>query len=217
MKMYGMEKYLRATPIIDHDAETIRLKAGELTGDLIEDADKAKILFTFVRDQIKYSLVSANNTRDDFKASLILERREGNCIQKSVLLSALSRTIGIPARLRFADFKNHSMPDRVTDILGTNLAVFHGYTDLYIEGRWVKATSAFDLQTCRDHRLAPVEFDGRQDAKFHAHDLDGNLFAEYVIEHGHYEDLPFDQMTEAWTRGYGRPWKQVFEALRQLP
>jgi len=211
----GMDEYLKTTTVIDHDNETIRLKARELTGDCADCVEKAQGLFYFVRDQIKYNLVSANDTPDDFRASRVFDRKEGNCIQKSILLSALSRSVGIPTRLRFANFINHRMPDHVVNIMGTNLAVFHGYTDLYIERRWVMATSAFDLETCRDHRLVPVEFDGRQDAKFHSHDLDGNLFAEYVREYGHYEDLPFVQMTDAWTQEYGKHWVQLFKELRQ--
>jgi transglutaminase-like putative cysteine protease len=210
-----VEEYLRPTGVIDHDNETIRLTAMELTRGCADSIEKAQALFYFVRDRIKYNLVSANRTPDDFRASRVLDRKEGNCIQKSILLSALARAVGIPARLRFANFKNHKMPSRVVDILGTNVAVFHGYTDLSIEERWVTATPAFDLETCRAHRLAPVEFDGRKNAKFHPHDLDGNLFAEYVREYGHYEDLPFDQMTDAWTRQYGKHWAQLFDELRR--
>lgn len=210
-----MEKYLASTPIIDHSDPTIVRTAGELTENQKQDADKAISLFYYVRDRIKYNLVSLNETPEDFRAAMILERKEGNCIQKAILLAALARSVHIPARLRFANFKNFKMPGRVVRILGSNLAVFHGYTELYISECWVKATSAFDMETCRDHCLPAVEFDGRNDAKFQPYDLDGSRFAEYVTEYGQYADLPFEQMTRAWTQNYGKPWRQIFAELRR--
>jgi len=44
---------------------------------------------------------------------------------------------------------------------GTNLFTHHGYDELYIEGRWVKATPTMDLKMCQEEGIIPVEFDGK--------------------------------------------------------
>ena len=48
--------------------------------------------------------------------------------------------------------------------MGTDLFVFHGYTELYLDGKWVKATPAFNLSLCTKFRVKPLEFDGRADS-----------------------------------------------------
>lgn len=87
--------------------------------------------------------------------------------------------------------------------MGTNLFSYHGYTELYIKGTWVKATPAFDLKMCQENRIIPVEFDGQNDAIFHSHNLDGKLHIEYVKDHGYREDVPVDEILAAWEKHYG--------------
>jgi transglutaminase-like putative cysteine protease len=201
--MNQMENYLRPTSSIDCDSESIKQKAQNVTKERGEVIDRAKSLFYFVRDEIKYNMYSPVHAIEDFRASDILKKGEGNCIQKAVVLTALARAIGIPARLGFADFHNHRITNELLEQIGTNVFRYHGYSELYIEVKWVKATPALDLETCRDQRFITVEFDGKQDAKFPSHDLDGKRHVEYVKQHGHYEDVPFDEMHACWAQYYG--------------
>jgi hypothetical protein len=87
--------------------------------------------------------------------------------------------------------------------MGTDLFSYHGYTELYIHEKWVKATPAFDLKVCQEHRIVPVEFDGQHHALFHSHNLDGKLHIEYVEDHGHRIDIPVDEIMAAWMQHYG--------------
>jgi len=201
--MNQIENYLRATSTIDCDSESIKQKAQNVIKEQGEDINKSKSLFYFVRDGIKYNMYSPLSEIGDFRASGILKRGEGNCIQKAVVLCALARAIGIPARLGFADFRNHRISNEVSEYFGTDLFIYHGYSDLYIDEKWVKATPALDIETCREQRFIPVEFDGKRDAKFPSHDLDGKRHVEYVKQHGHYEDLPFDELHACWAQVYG--------------
>jgi len=200
--MNQIENYLRATSTIDCDSESIKQKAQNVIKEQGEDIDKAKSLFYFVRDGIKYNMYSPISEIGDFRASEILKKGEGNCVQKAVVLCALARAIGIPARLGFADFRNHRISNEVFEKLGTDLFIYHGYSDLYIDKKWVKATPALDIETCREQRFIPVEFDGKRDAKFPSHDLDGKRHVEYVKQHGHYEDLPIDELHACWAQVY---------------
>lgn len=192
-----MEKYLKPTPIIDSDNESIREKAQELTQKHEDDIDKAKALFYFVRDEFKYNPYVPKHLAEHFQASNSLTRGEGYCVQKAVLLVTLARAGGIPARLGFAVIRNNLMPRKLYQIMRTNILPWHGYAELYLQGKWVKATPAFDLKMCRKNGLIPVEFDGRNDAKLHLHDQEGKLHIEYLMDRGPFDDVPLDQIRKA--------------------
>jgi len=192
-----MEEYLGCTDIIDCDAEAIRVKAQSLTRGLETDREKAVAFYYFVRDAIRYNPYAPGDYSDN-RASLVLERGHGFCYQKAILLAALARSTGIPARLGFADIRNHLMSREFSEkMFGSNVLVYHGWAELNIEGRWVIATPAYDIKTCRAGRFMPVEFDGVNDAKFHPRNRDGKLHIEYIKQHGHFADLPWDNIIDA--------------------
>jgi len=201
--MNDIERYLRSSPTIDSDNDAIKEKAVALTKSEQTAADKAKRLFYWVRDIIKYNPLVPLEIFVDYRASKTLKRGEGFCVEKAAVLAALARAAGIPARLHLADIRNHLVSDRLREVMGTNLFSYHGYTELYISGKWVKATPAFDLKMCRANRIVPVEFDGKNDAMFHSHNLDGKLHIEYVADHGCREDVPVDEIFAAWEQHYG--------------
>jgi hypothetical protein len=74
--------------------------------------------------------------------------------------------------------------------MGTDLFIYHGYCELYLEGRWVKATPVFNDELCRRFRVKPLEFDGREDSIFHPFDEDDRRHMEYVRDHGSFDDVP---------------------------
>lgn len=207
-----MKRYLRPTPTFDCDNESIKGEAQDLSAGQEKVADKAKSLFYFARDEIKYNIYVLSDLPEYYRASRVLEVGEGFCIQKAVLLATLARAVGIPARLHLAAIRNHLMPDKLKELMRTNLFPSHGYAELYIEGKWVKATPAFDLKMCQQNRISPVEFDGKNDAMFHSHDLDGKLHIEYIQDRGHFDDLPFDTITNLRIQALGA---DIFQRLRQ--
>jgi len=194
--MENWEKCLKPTALIDCDHKTVQEKANEVTKGQKGMIEKAGRLFYFVRDGIKYNPYLPRYLPEHFRASDTLARGQGFCVQKAVLLVALSRAIGIPARLRFAVIRNHLLPEKVADLLNTNILPDHGYTELYINGKWIKATPAFDLEVCKKNRIIPVEFDGIKDAKFHSHTQDGQFHIEYVLERGVFEDVSLHEIRE---------------------
>ena len=209
--MDPMKRYLRPTPTFDCDNESIKGKAKDLSAGQEKVADKAKSLFYFVRDEIKYNPLPVH-LLEDYQASKTLTTGRGFCVEKASLLVALARAAGIPARLHLADIRNHLVPNRLKQLIGTDLFSYHGYSGLYVEGKWVKATPAFDLKMCQENRIIPVEFDGKHDAMFHSHNLDGKLHIEYVKDHGHFDDLPFDTITNLRIQALGA---DIFQRLRQ--
>ena len=132
---------------------------------------------------------------EEYRASATLKRGDGYCVQKAVLLAALARAAGIPTRLGFVNLRNHLLSKDIIDGLrGDNVMKYHGYTLLYLNGKWIKATPSFDIELCREHKFIPVEFDGTKDAIFHRYNQEGNLHMEYIHNHGIYDEVPWEEI-----------------------
>ena len=192
-----MEKYLKPTSTFDSDSESIEEKAREFTQGKKDAIEKARALFYFVRDGISYNIYVPKHMPEHFRASNTLARGKGYCVQKAVLLVALARAAGIPARLGCAKIRNYLVPPKVLEILKSDIFPWHGYAELYLDGKWVKATPAFDLKMCQEYRLIPVEFDGRNDARFHPLNLDGESHIEYLLDRGPFDDVPLAEIRKA--------------------
>ncbi|MEA3471741.1 MAG: transglutaminase-like domain-containing protein, partial [Thermodesulfobacteriota bacterium] len=167
-----------------------------------DDSDKAVKLFYAVRDGIKYNPYQVTISPEEFRASRVLAKKEGWCVEKAILLAAAARVFKIPSRLCCANIRNHLVSESLKEFMKTDLFVFHGFTELYLDGRWIKATPAFDIELCRRLDIYPVEFDGTKDAIFHKYDRGGNLHIEYVDDLGSFADLPLEQIIEAFKKYY---------------
>ena len=166
--------------------------------------EKAIRLYYAVRDEIRYDPYDLHYSVEALKASVVIAKGSGYCVAKAVVLAAVARQQGIPARLGFADVKNHLSTTRLREIMGTDLFIYHGYTELLIEGRWVKATPAFNLSLCQRFQVRPLEFDGEHDSIFHEFTTEGERHMEYVNDHGSFADLPFEEIFTAYRRQYPR-------------
>ena len=207
--MKDMEIYLRPTFTIDSAHQGIIETARDLVRGCSNDQEKAVSLFYFVRDSIRYNLYMISVFIEDFKASRILEWGKGYCVQKAVLLAALGRAAGIPSRLVFAKIKNYRVPDRVFEMLQTNIFPRHGYNQFFLDGRWISAAATFDRNLCEKNDLPVVEFDAKKDAVLPEMDLKGRPYIEYVEQFPPQEDLPFDWIAKRISIIVGpekRPW-----------
>jgi transglutaminase-like putative cysteine protease len=198
---HDLETYLRPTEFIDSDAEPIVALARSLAR--ATPRETAVAMFDWVRDRVKYDPYAAMDPRERYRATAVLERGRGYCVQKAVLLAALGRAARIPTRLGFADVRNHKSPPRMRELMGTDLFVFHGFVEFHLGGEWVKATPAFDETTSRKAGVLPVELDGEHDAMFHPVDPEGHPFIEYVRSRGSHADLPFDELRRTLAEVYG--------------
>ena len=84
----------------------------------------------------------------------------------------------------------------------TDEFIYHGYTELYLAGKWVKATPAFNLALCEKFGVKALEFDGREDSIFHPFDVAGNKHMEYLRDHGQFADFSLEKMVRAFKEGY---------------
>jgi transglutaminase-like putative cysteine protease len=123
-------------------------------------------------------------------------------VGKAALLAATARAAGIPARVGFADVRNHLTSPHLRRLMATDVFYYHGYAELYLHGTWVKATAVFDKTLCERVGIRPLEFDGRHDALFHPFDASGRQYMEYVLDRGASADVPVAAIIEAFERYY---------------
>lgn len=204
---------LSPTPLIDSDHPAVAAFAAE-HGHGADDTARAVALYYAVRDGFRYDPYQVDLTPDGMRASAVLAKGHGWCVTKAALLAAACRAIGIPARLGFADVKNHLSTERMRAMMKTDLFLWHGYADLWLEGAWRKATPAFNLSLCERFGLLPLEFNGRDDSIYHPFDRAGNRHMEYVHQRGSFDDMPLDDIVADFRRYYPR-WLPDTDALQQ--
>jgi transglutaminase-like putative cysteine protease len=193
-----LQIYLQPTEFINSASPDVIAYAKSAAGKENSDIDKAVKLFYAVRDDIKYDPYRIDLSRQGMNASTTLKNKYGFCVTKAILLAAAARVIGIPSRLHFADVKNHITSKRLYDMMQSNIFVYHAYTELYLEDKWVKATPAFNSLLCRISGVEPLEFDGRNDSIFQQFDKKGNKFMDYINDRGSFADLPYKELIEAF-------------------
>jgi transglutaminase-like putative cysteine protease len=196
--------YLAPTAIIDSDHPGVREYAQRAAQGSEDPVGCAVRLYLAVRDPIWYDPYSPFHLPEHYRASGVLARGRGFCIPKAALLCALGRAMGIPSRLGFANVRNHLATRQLLDYLGSNLFVFHGFVEFHLEGRWVKATPAFNRELCRRHHVEPLEFNGREDSLFHSYNAERQKYMEYEDDLGTYADVPVAEILAAWQEAYGR-------------
>jgi transglutaminase-like putative cysteine protease len=185
-------KYLRPTPTVDCDHPAVAAFA----------AERAVALFYAVRDGFRYDPYRVDLSVEGVRASTTLANGYGWCVPKAALLAACCRATGIPARLGYADVRNHLSTERMRRYMKTDVFYWHGYTSIHIEGRWLKATPAFNIELCEKFGLRPLDFDGQGDALFHSFDLAGNRHMDYINDRGEYADVPVALIAETFRREY---------------
>jgi transglutaminase-like putative cysteine protease len=203
--MKNAEKFnahLVPTEFIDSDHPEVIDFAKQSCMDGAPPKQKAIDLYIAVRDGIRYDPYQFDISRAGMKASSVLRRRAGFCIPKAVLLAAVARVEGIPSRLGFADVKNHLTTERLRKMMGTDIFAYHGYTELLIDGKWVKATPAFNLSLCKAKGVIPLEFDGVHDSMFQQFDIHGNRHMEYIKDRGQFADLPYEDIVKSFAEFY---------------
>ena len=202
-----MEEYLRPTRFLNFDHPAVAEYAHTAVEFVLAPHERtpknvATALFYKVRDGIRYNPYRLSLDPEAFVASAIAGFSEGHCIVKAILLAACLRHWGVPARLGFANVRNHLSTPRFIEFLGTDVFAFHGYTDIFIDGRWLKATTAFNKTLCDKFDVAPLDFDGEADALFHQFDRKGNVYMEYVEDLGVHADLPYELMIKTFRLHY---------------
>lgn len=194
---------LRPAALIDSDHPAV-LAFATSHGRGADDRERAVSLYYAVRDGFRYDPYRIDLSPQGMRASTVLENGYGWCVPKATLLAAACRAIGIPARVGFADVRNHLSTERMRQVMQTDVFFWHGYTDILLDGTWRKATPAFNVELCERFDLLPLEFDGTADSLYHPFDRHGHRHMEYVNQRGCFDDVPLAEITADFARLYPR-------------
>ena len=148
-----MTQYLQETYFLDFSDASIQSLVEEFHG--LEPRAQIAGLFTKVRDEWRYNPYVIHTQKQHLRASFIASNSEGHCIDKSTLFIAGLRALGIPARLRLAKVANHIAVERLTERMGSHYIVPHGIAELYFDGKWTKASNAFNKTLCDRFNVDP--------------------------------------------------------------
>ena len=195
---------LSPTAMVDSDHPSVLAFAQSAAAGASDDRERAVKLYYAVRDGFRYDPYQLNFSVDGLKASRVLSLGYGWCVTKAALLAAACRALGVPARVGYADVRNHLSTARMREMMGTDIFYYHGYTAIQLGGHWVKATPAFNVELCRKAGLHTLEFDGTADSIYHPFDLAGRQHMEYLAFRGEFDDIPRDELVQAMTTHYAR-------------
>ena len=214
---------LAPTPLIDSDHPAVAAFARRhAIGN--GDRERAVALYHAVRDGFRYDPYRIDLSPAGMRASSVLELGVGWCVTKAALLAAASRAAGIPARVGYADVRNHLSTEKMRQTMQTDLFIWHGYTELWLDGAWRKATPAFNIELCDRFGLLPLEFNGHDDSLYHPFDRAGHRHMEYVLQRGSFDEMPlativadFERVYPAWAPPAMRQGDFMADVAREAP
>jgi transglutaminase-like putative cysteine protease len=200
--MTDTARYLTPGSFIDSDSRQIIAFVDQAIEGTSDIRDAVLRLYYTIRDTVIYDPYVNFTDPANYRASGVLTRGRGFCIGKSALLAASGRVIGVPARVGYADVRNHLTSPRLYQMTKTDIFIWHSYTELYLPDRWIKATPVFDLALCKRVGLKPLEFDGKTDSLFQPFDQAGRRHMEYLKDRGAFADVPFDAIQTEFLKTY---------------
>ena len=119
------EEFLKSSYFLDSGNEKVRAQAAQIVGDESDPWHKAQRIEKWVHEHMK------GNAEVNFApASQVLHDLQGDCRQHAMLMAALCRAAGVPARtavgLVYAD-----------DARRGPVLAFHMWTEVWIKGQWL--------------------------------------------------------------------------------
>jgi hypothetical protein len=101
-----------------------------------DDRQRAVRLYYAVRDSICYEMTTFGLDPVQFNASKCLDADSAFCVPKAIAFAAAARSTRIPARLGFADVRNHLVSPRMAALIDDDVFRWHAYISLMVDGRW---------------------------------------------------------------------------------
>jgi len=195
--------FLSPAEFVDSDHRAILDYAARFTA-ARNPTEMVQSLYRAVRDEIRYDPYVDYTDPRTYRASDVLLAGRGYCVGKAALFAALCRAASIPARIGLADVRNHLATPRLREAVGTDVFAFHGYVEVWLGARWLKATPTFNATLCAKLGVAPLSFDGTEDALLQAFDANGRTFMAYLVDHGTFFDVPAKFLIREMARLYPR-------------
>lgn len=204
-----MENFLKETfhlnyshPVFDDFLGGLELSSDE--------TERGVQLYYLVRDAFLYDPFHLDLRPEALIASNLLSKRRAWCVEKAIVLAACARKSGIPSSLGYAIVVNHIGTEKLEKYLQKKEIVFHGYVSLFLNGKWVKCTPAFDQKVCRINKVATLDWDGKSDSMFQ--EFEGEQqFMEYIHFYGDFDDVPAALMNSEMKSHYPHLFENVVD------
>jgi transglutaminase-like putative cysteine protease len=196
----GPDAFLQPSRFVDSDDPGVIAFAEKSVTGIDGERERALALYYAVRDGIGYDPYCVGTDPDYYRAGACLARGSGFCIPKAALLTACARAVGISARVGYADVRNHLSTPRLDAMVGGDVYHWHSYTEMHIDGSWVKSTPAFDAALCERLGVHALEFDGINDSLFQEYNRAGDPHMEYLADRGTFTDVPFAEIVADFER-----------------
>lgn len=193
---------LDSTYFFNYEHPVIQQLIAEFQEQGLSEREKAVELYLKVRDGWRYNPYRISFRQEALQASVIAQHNEGHCIDKAILYITGLRGLGIPATLHLAKVKNHIAVERLTEKFGTNELTPHGYVDVYLDHKWIKATPAFNKELCEKSGVEVLAFDGMNDSIFQQYAKKGEDFMEYLEDYGSFGDVPLEFIAQNMQENY---------------
>ena len=123
--MDDLGNWLKPTWFLDWESPDVLAFSREATEGANSARERASRLFYAVRDGFRYDPYTASHEAEDYRASAIVKTSSAYCAPKAILLTAAARAEGVPARIGFADVRNHLASPQ--DFDGTADALLHPF------------------------------------------------------------------------------------------
>ncbi len=191
----SMEKYIAETTYFNYSHQIIQefLKK-HLTGKEKDAIEQTQKLYVAVRDHWKYNPYHFTTQENEWIVSNLMQREDGHCLDKGIILITCLRALKIPSRLCLAKVKNHIGVEKLIKYLGSDVIVPHGYIEVFLNNEWIVLTPAFNKELCSLMKVDVMDFDGKNGTMFQSFTTDGNQFMEYIEDYGNYDDLPLEKI-----------------------
>lgn len=163
------QDYVAATRLCDCDNPWLRAEAEEITEGASTPEEKARKIFYYVRDTIRFSLAYSRS-----RASQTLKRGYGECVSKTNVQVALLRAVEIPARFRWVQARTEVLHHLIADFLYNRMppAASHFWCECYLSGRWVSCELLLDkllydgmlkANLITKEQVPTIDWDGKTD------------------------------------------------------
>jgi len=195
------QDYLVPTPFLNFDSPIVIAFIDKYRGEgsLFRQAIN---LYYAVRDKISYNPHHISLSIDGLSASSCIESKRGWCVNKAVVYAACCRAIGVPAVLGYADVRNHITTEKLRKSMGSDIFYWHSYAMVYLHGKWVKATPAFNQRLCTKFSIVASDFNGVNDSIFMPFNQAGDKHMEYLTYRGEFSDVPLEDIIMTYREKY---------------
>jgi len=200
MENTDFSEYLQETEMLGFSHPAVQEYVAEFRA-LPTKKQQAAGIYLKVRDGFLYDPYHLDLRKEALTASAIIGNRRAWCVEKSIVCCASMRALGIPARLGFGIVKNHIGVEKLVKYLQKDEIVFHGFTEVFLDGRWTKCTPAFDRRICRLSGVEPLEWSGEADSLFQAYRGE-ERYMEYLHFYGVFPDVPLQLMHSEMQQHY---------------